>query len=161
MPDNSYHNFFHVIDVLQTTNALATATGTMARLDSFERFALLSAALCEADEEEVGKTSPRSRIIEPNAAADKAATGKAAVVARRRREKATKIHAWLQEKCEIDHEEELTEILDVFVDPMYGVNSMARLFALDETDIATILAPLSLSTRRLVKKEWIKARPFK
>jgi hypothetical protein len=45
MSDNSYHNFFHVIDVLQTTNALATATGTMARLDSFERFALLSAAL--------------------------------------------------------------------------------------------------------------------
>jgi len=46
MPDNSYHNFFHVIDVLQTTNALATATGTMPRLDSFERFALLSTALC-------------------------------------------------------------------------------------------------------------------
>ncbi|KAJ1486410.1 hypothetical protein T484DRAFT_1789809, partial [Baffinella frigidus] len=46
MPDNPYHNFFHVIDVLQTTNALATATGVMARLDSWERFALLSAALC-------------------------------------------------------------------------------------------------------------------
>jgi hypothetical protein len=44
MPDNSYHNFFHAIDVLQTTNALATASGVMARLDSWERFALLSAA---------------------------------------------------------------------------------------------------------------------
>ncbi|KAJ1467604.1 hypothetical protein T484DRAFT_1858293 [Baffinella frigidus] len=46
MPDNPYHNFFHAIDVLQTTIALATATGVMARLDSWERFALLSAAFC-------------------------------------------------------------------------------------------------------------------
>jgi len=45
MPDNPYHNFFHVFDVMQTTNAFATSTGTMARLDSWERFALLSAAL--------------------------------------------------------------------------------------------------------------------
>jgi hypothetical protein len=46
MLDNPYHNFYHVFDVMQTTNALATSTGTMARLDSWERFALLSAALC-------------------------------------------------------------------------------------------------------------------
>jgi len=46
MLDNPYHNFYHVFDVMQTTNALATATGTMARLDAWERFALLSAALC-------------------------------------------------------------------------------------------------------------------
>jgi len=46
MLDNPYHNFYHVFDVMQTTNALAVATGTMARLDSWERFALLSAALC-------------------------------------------------------------------------------------------------------------------
>jgi hypothetical protein len=45
MLDNPYHNFFHVFDVMQTTNAFATSTGTMARLDSWERFALLSAAL--------------------------------------------------------------------------------------------------------------------
>jgi hypothetical protein len=45
MLDNPYHNFYHVFDVMQTTNALATATGTMARLDAWERFALLSAAL--------------------------------------------------------------------------------------------------------------------
>jgi hypothetical protein len=45
MPDNPYHNFFHVFDVMQTTNAFATSTGTMVRLDSWERFALLSAAL--------------------------------------------------------------------------------------------------------------------
>jgi hypothetical protein len=80
-------------------------------------------------------------------------------VARRRREKAAKIHAWLRETCEIDDEEELTEILDVFVDPLYGVNSMARLFALEETDIDTILAPLSLSTRRLIHRAWLKERP--
>jgi len=45
MPANSYHNFYHVFDVMQTTNALATSTGTMPRLDAWERFALLSAAL--------------------------------------------------------------------------------------------------------------------
>jgi len=45
MLDNPYHNFYHVFDVLQTTNALATSSGTMARLDAWERFALLSAAL--------------------------------------------------------------------------------------------------------------------
>jgi hypothetical protein len=45
MLDNPYHNFYHVFDVMQTTNALATSTGTMTRLDSWERFALLSAAL--------------------------------------------------------------------------------------------------------------------
>jgi len=45
MLDNPYHNFYHVFDVMQTTNAFSTSTGTMARLDSWERFALLSAAL--------------------------------------------------------------------------------------------------------------------
>jgi len=93
------------------------------------------------------------------AAPSPAATGKAAVVARRRREKAGKIHAWLLETCEIDDDEELTEILDVFVDPLYGVNSLARLFALEETDMDTILAPLSLSTRRLIHRAWLKERP--
>jgi hypothetical protein len=56
MLDNPYHNFYHVLDVMQTTNALATATGTMARLDAWERFALLSAALCH-DMEHPGVTS--------------------------------------------------------------------------------------------------------
>jgi len=56
MLDNPYHNFYHVFDVMQTTNALATATGTMARLDAWERFALLSAALCH-DLEHPGVTS--------------------------------------------------------------------------------------------------------
>ena len=45
MLDNPYHNFYHVFDVMQTTNAFATSTGIMARLDSWERFAILSAAL--------------------------------------------------------------------------------------------------------------------
>jgi len=56
MLDNPYHNFYHVFDVMQTTNALATATGTMLRLDAWERFALLSAALCH-DLEHPGVTS--------------------------------------------------------------------------------------------------------
>jgi len=56
MLDNPYHNFYHVFDVMQTTNALATSTGTMARLDSWERLALLSAALCH-DLEHPGVTS--------------------------------------------------------------------------------------------------------
>ncbi|KAJ1471972.1 hypothetical protein T484DRAFT_1976485 [Baffinella frigidus] len=56
MIDNPYHNFYHVFDVMQTTNALATSTGTMARLDSWERLALLSAALCH-DLEHPGVTS--------------------------------------------------------------------------------------------------------
>jgi len=46
MLDNPYHNFYHVFDVMQTTLALATVTGAMARLDAWERFGLLSAALC-------------------------------------------------------------------------------------------------------------------
>ena len=45
MLDNPYHNFYPVFDVMQTTNAFSNSTGTMARLDSWERFALLSAAL--------------------------------------------------------------------------------------------------------------------
>jgi cAMP-specific phosphodiesterase len=56
MLDNPYHNFYHVFDVMQTANALATATGTMARLDAWERFALLSGALCH-DMEHPGVTS--------------------------------------------------------------------------------------------------------
>jgi hypothetical protein len=56
MLDNPYHNFYHAFDVMQTTNALATATGTMARLVAWERFALLSAALCH-DMEHPGVTS--------------------------------------------------------------------------------------------------------
>jgi hypothetical protein len=56
MFDNPYHNFYHVFDVMQPTNALSTATGTMARLDAWERFALLSATLCH-DMEHPGVTS--------------------------------------------------------------------------------------------------------
>ena len=39
-----HHNFYYVFDVMQTTNAFATSTRTMARLDAWERFAVLSAA---------------------------------------------------------------------------------------------------------------------
>ena len=46
MYDNPYHNFFHAFDVFQTTYVLATTTFAMERLDAWERFALLAAALC-------------------------------------------------------------------------------------------------------------------
>ena len=46
MYDVSYHNFFHAFDVFQTTYVLATTTSIMERLDQWERFALLAAALC-------------------------------------------------------------------------------------------------------------------
>jgi len=46
MYDNPYHNWAHVFDVAQTIFVLATTTGLMERLDAWERFALLAAALC-------------------------------------------------------------------------------------------------------------------
>ena len=46
MYDNPYHNWAHVFDVTQTLYVLATMTGTFERLDAWERFALLAAALC-------------------------------------------------------------------------------------------------------------------
>ena len=46
MYDNPYHNWAHVFDVTQTLYVLATMTGTFERLDAWERFALLVAALC-------------------------------------------------------------------------------------------------------------------
>jgi cAMP-specific phosphodiesterase len=46
MYDNPYHNWAHVFDVVQTVYVLSSKTGTMQRLDAWERFALLAAALC-------------------------------------------------------------------------------------------------------------------
>ena len=46
MYDNAYHNFYHVFDVTQTVSVLARRTGTFDRLNAWERFALLAAALC-------------------------------------------------------------------------------------------------------------------
>jgi len=45
------------------------------------------------------------------------------------------------------------------VDPRYEVNSTAKLFALDEEDLDTILAAMSLGTRKLIKKVWQVDRP--
>jgi len=47
------------------------------------------------------------------------------------------------------------------VDPRYRVKSRKRLFALDDTDIDTILkkATISVSTRKLVKQMWREGRP--
>ncbi|KAJ1467432.1 hypothetical protein T484DRAFT_1645672 [Baffinella frigidus] len=46
MYDNAYHNFYHVFDVTQTVSVIARRTGTLDRLNAWERFALLAAALC-------------------------------------------------------------------------------------------------------------------
>jgi hypothetical protein len=40
------------------------------------------------------------------------------------------------------------------------VTSTAKLFVLDEEDIDTILASLSLGTRKLIKKAWQVQRPY-
>ena len=45
------------------------------------------------------------------------------------------------------------------MDPRYKVNTTAKLFALDEQHIDTILESLSLGTRMLVKKSWQDERP--
>ena len=87
--------------------------------------------------------------------------GAAKAAADERRGEAAPIRAWLRETCEIDDEKELTAILDLFVDPRYGAKSLKRLFALEETDIDTILrqATVSVTTLRLVKKTWCEQRP--
>jgi len=46
MFDNPYHNFRHVVDVMQTSYALAHLLGTLSRLSPWEKFALAAAALC-------------------------------------------------------------------------------------------------------------------
>jgi hypothetical protein len=46
MYDNAYHNFYHVFDVTQTVSVLSRRSGTLDRLNAWERFALLAAALC-------------------------------------------------------------------------------------------------------------------
>ncbi|KAJ1464748.1 hypothetical protein T484DRAFT_1867930 [Baffinella frigidus] len=56
MYDNAYHNFYHVFDVTQTVSVMARRAGTLDRLNAWERFALLAAALCH-DLEHPGVTS--------------------------------------------------------------------------------------------------------
>ena len=85
------------------------------------------------------------------AAAQKASAEKAAAEAAVRRAKASNLEAWLRDMCEIDDDEERMEVLDAFVDPRYKVTSTPKLFSLDAEDIDTILAPLSLGTRKLIK----------
>jgi len=66
-----------------------------------------------------------------------------------------------RETCEVDEEEELPAILDLFVDPQFAVNNMKVLFTPEETDVDTLLeeAIISVSTRRLVKQAWREGRP--
>ena len=74
-----------------------------------------------------------------------------------RRENASNLEEWLRDMCLID-DDELPEVLDAFVDPRYRVTSTPRLFSLDEEDIDTILAPLWLGTRKLIKNAWNEMR---
>mmetsp|Transcript_30971 Transcript_30971/g.73594 ORF Transcript_30971/g.73594 Transcript_30971/m.73594 type:complete len:190 (+) Transcript_30971:188-757(+) len=63
-----------------------------------------------------------------------------------------KLDAWLHETCTIDDKQRRTDIMDLFLDPRYEVNSTVKLFALEGQDIEEILAPLPLATRRLVTR---------
>ena len=91
--------------------------------------------------------------------ADKAAAEKASAASKQvRRDKASNLEAWLLDMCEIDDDEERMEVLDAFVDPQYRVTSTPKLFSLDAEDMDTILAPLSLGTRKLIKNAWNEMR---
>jgi len=46
MFENPYHNWIHVFDVTQTVYALGLASGLIDKLDDWDRFALICAALC-------------------------------------------------------------------------------------------------------------------
>jgi hypothetical protein len=46
MLENPYHNFTHVVDVLQSVYALGTRSGLLSRLTDLETFALFTGALC-------------------------------------------------------------------------------------------------------------------
>jgi len=98
----------------------------------------------------VQQTSP---VFVQAAASAAAAAQKNAAEKPVRRAKASNLEAWLRDMCEIDDAEERMEVLDAFVDPRYTVTSTPKLFSLEEKDIDTILAPLSLGTLRLIKNE--------
>ena len=56
MHDNTYHNWHHVVDVLNTTLAFSVRTHVLPRLTPLDKFALLCAALCH-DIDHPGATS--------------------------------------------------------------------------------------------------------
>jgi len=56
MHDNTYHNWHHVCDVLNTTFAFSVKTRLLEKLNPLEKFALLCAALCH-DIDHPGATS--------------------------------------------------------------------------------------------------------
>ncbi|KAJ1479384.1 hypothetical protein T484DRAFT_1749164 [Baffinella frigidus] len=65
---------------------------------------------------------------------------------------ATRLDEWLRDACDLDDVAERTEIVGLFMDPRYVVDSPAKLFALNARDIDTILAPIALGARRLVTR---------
>ena len=89
-----------------------------------------------------------------NRAAAKAAAEKDAAEKLGRRAIAKNLDEFLRDMCEI-HDEERKDVVDAFMDPRYMVNSTPKFFALDEKDLDTILASLSLGTRRLIKSAWL------
>jgi len=88
-----------------------------------------------------------------------AGPAKAAVERQGRRDKATKLDAWLRDACEIDDDDERAEIVDCFVDPEHKVYNTAKVFVLDEEELDAIIASLVASTRKLIKREWRVKRP--
>ena len=75
-----------------------------------------------------------------------------------RREEAELLDEWLREMCGLFNAKDRTEVLDAFMDPRYRVDCPPKLFSLDAEDIDTILASLSLGTRKLVKNAWNELR---
>ena len=105
--------------------------------------------------EEAAAVKVEAEIAARNQAAAKAAS---AAAKQMRRDKASNLEAWLCDMCEIDDDEEMMEVLDAFVDPRYRVTSTPKLFSLNAEDMDTILAPLSLGTRKLIKNAWNEMR---
>jgi hypothetical protein len=60
MPDNPYHNWFHVADVVQTVYSLGLMSGIIHDMDEKEQLALLIAALCHDLEHPVNFLSSHS-----------------------------------------------------------------------------------------------------
>jgi len=87
-------------------------------------------------------------------AAAKAAVAKDAAEKLGRREVATNLDGFLRDMCEI-HDQERRDVVDAFMDPRYMVSSTPKFFALGEKDLDTIVASLSLGTRRLIKSAWL------
>ena len=109
-----------------------------------DRTAEFDAAVAKA----VAKAQAEKSAAETASAAEK----------QERRDEAEQLDECLREMCGLVNAKERIEVLDAFVDPRYRVDCTPKLFSLNAEDIDTILAPLSLGTRRLVKNAWNELR---